>query len=166
MKNFIVIFFVTGIAALSLSFKVFDKRHVSKNMLHFIESKKYTYSEWKKDIPESVMKGIKKFEKGQFNPGDLGDSGKIAMGCVVDPDAKFDGKLNFVMTNDSLCLLSYTHGGFIVSNTVYFIRYKPVFTLAKFQNLQHWPDTDVESVTQALKKHPKADDIWTCKEKN
>ena len=161
MKNFIVIFFVAGIAALSISAKVFDKKHVSKDILRFIESKNYNYSIWKKDIPANIMKGIKGFKHGYFNPGDIGDSGKIGIGCVRSGNTKFEGQLNFVMVNDSFCLLSYYHGGFAIFNTVYFIQYYPTFTLAKYNNFPPWADTGMGPVIKELQKTPEPDTIWT-----
>jgi|GEM_PF-3880081 hypothetical protein len=166
MKNFIVILFIVGIAVLSISAKVFDKKHVSKDMLRFVESKKYTYSIMRSAIPEIVLKGINEFENGHFNPGDISDSGKIGMGCVRYGNEKFDGQLNFVMVNDSFCLLSYDHGGYAIFNTVYFIQYRPAFTLAKFNNLRLWADTSVGPIIKALQKNPKPDNVWVRKEKN
>jgi hypothetical protein len=160
MKNFIVVLFISGIAVLSISAKVFDKWHVSKDMLQFIESKNYTYSSWKKDIPKDVMKGINEFENGRFNPGDIGDEGKIGMGDMRNSNAQFEGRLNFVMANDSFCLLAYGHGVFTIHNTVYFIKYKPALTLVKFKGLGDWTDTSSASVVKALQQNPMPDTIW------
>jgi hypothetical protein len=160
MKNAIVFFSIIGIALFSISSKVFDKKHVRKDILRFIESKNYTYSKRKKDIPDHVLKGIKEFENGNFNPGDIGDSGKISMGCEMHPDG-FDGLLNFVMVNDSSCILSYSHGGQRKYNTVYFIEYKPTFHLAKDNDLGYWTDTGSRAFRRALYRHPRPDIVWS-----
>jgi hypothetical protein len=161
MKNFVVSILIVGIALTCVSFSVFDKLHVSGNMLRFLESNSNHYSKWKKDIPKDVWDGIKKFESGNFNPGDTGDEGKIGMGCLRKGGAQFEGQLNFVVTNDSLCILAYGHGSIGLSNTVYFVHYTPPFALAKYRSLGDWTDTSTASVIKALQNNPIADTIWT-----
>jgi hypothetical protein len=161
MKNFIVFFLIIGTAAFSISAQVFDKRHVSKDMLQFIESRNYTYSVMRSAIPTTVLKDINEHGNENFNVGDKADrdSGKAFQSCVDGGD--FAGFLNFVLVNDSTCLLGYTIGGYALHSIILFVQYGREFKLAKYDSWGMGTVEDTASLKRFVLKKSKPDYVWT-----
>lgn len=136
--------------------KVVD-RAVDSEALRFLESSNHIYSTSKKTIPGIVKYGISEFEGYEFRVGDINDLGKINLSDVIMPGDSFRQRLNFVLKNDSFCLISYTRGGIGTHDIVDFVRYQG-FKLMRYTSIKHIKDTT--ALASALLYYDKPDTIW------
>lgn len=110
--------------SLSILFFFIQKEPKDK-IIQFLNSENYTYSSSKKDIPKFALDYLGKTEKNENQPhfyrntnllfeiGDSTELNKINVGdCFLlysdgTPFHKYTRKLNFVLYNDSVCLMTY-----------------------------------------------------------
>ncbi len=108
---------------LSILFIVF--KEPKDKIIEFLHSENYTYSSSKKDIPKFALDYLGKTETNKDQPhffrntnslfeiGDSTELNKINVGdCFLlysdgTPFHKYTRKLNFVLYNDSVCLMAY-----------------------------------------------------------
>ena len=132
--------------------------------LRFMESKHY-YSESKKIIPGIVRYGIGEFDgRKVFNVGAIADSDHINLTDVIFPTTPgdttkwFGPRLNFVLKNDSFCMISYTIGGIGENDIVDFVQYKRGFRLLRYK--PSYGGRETISFAKYLLYAPEPDTTW------
>lgn len=119
--------------------------------LDFLESKKYTYSEKKSDIPSVVADSIGSINHEPFKIGDSADIGKISFSDVSLGEYEFKRKLHFTLVSDTFCLIAYTEGGIGTHDVIDFVQYKGVFRHMRYVT------NSILSDTVKLKNYLKSD---------
>jgi len=101
-------------------------RRVEKKseILFFLNSNDFSFSKSKSIIPKAVKDSLTVIDKEKFKIGDFSDNGKFNFSDVCCSNTEFNKRLNFVLLNDSICLLVYRRGGRGNHNVVDYIRYK------------------------------------------
>lgn len=164
MKNIIFIFPAIAIGLISIAFSVEGNKpkELNNEVINFIRSKNYTYSTSKSAIPVVVSKNINEYEKGRFSVGDKADvdSGKTFFSC--EGQGEFYGFLNFVLVNDSTCLLVCNAGSSAIRSTIYYAQYGHGFKLATYHSWGRELVYDTISLKELLLKKTKPDNIWTA----
>ncbi len=126
--------------SLSLLF-CFLQKEPQEMIIDFINSEKYSYSSFKEDIPKFALDYLGKTEKNKNKSSlfKIGDSTELKDISLTDSfieysdgtlSHKYTRKLNFVLYNDSTCLMSYVSNQFDVidfikkeKDTIKHIRY-------------------------------------------
>ncbi len=112
------------------------------NALDFLLSRNYTYSTSKATIPSIVIDSLSQINKEVFKIGDIYDTSKINLSDATLGGYEYKRKLNFVLVNDSVCLLAYTEGGLGTHDVVDFINYKGKLTHTRYITTSLLNDTN------------------------
>lgn len=150
MKNQIVILCIIALATMGSSSKVHNRRQVKMDMLRFINSKNYTYS----DIPDTVIKLINEHGSGNCLTGPGIDSGAIEL--LHDQECI----LHCVLVNDSNCLFCQTLQTCFGEHTyIYYVRCKNKVELAYYghRGPQQW---GIPALKKFISKKNKPDEVW------
>jgi len=105
-------------------------RHEKKGseVLFFLNSNNYNFSKSKAIIPKAVKDSLTVIDKEKFKIGDFSDNGNFNFSDVCCSNIEFNKRLNFVLLNDSVCLMVYRKGGRGSNSVVDYIRYKGNYT--------------------------------------
>ena len=145
----IIVFILFG----SMRFQREDNCYMNNYILNFLESKKYTYSQKKSDIPKVVLDRIGNLNHEYFKIGDSADIGKISFSDASLGGYEYKRKLHFTLLNDTFCLIAFTEGGIGTHDVIYFIQYKGAFRHIKYVTTKILSDTI--KLKKYLKSYPK-----------
>lgn len=124
-----------------------DTGNTDNEILSFIETEQYQYSESKGDLPDTVISYISKINSEPFKIGDSTDAGNINLSdsqllSSEDNDKyEYTNKLQFALIGDNTCLVVYTKGGIGTRDVVDFLQYKDGYRHVRYTTLRALIDT-------------------------
>lgn len=108
----------------------------------FLNTHNYRYSSSKSDVPESVIDSLGKINGKSFKLGDSTDADKISFSdAKIEGMYEYDTRLNFMLFNDTTCLLVYTEGGIGTHDVVDYFRYRGKYVHIRYTTADILSDT-------------------------
>jgi hypothetical protein len=121
--------------------------------LAFLDAKNFKIYRSKGQIPAIVVDSLSSINGEKFKIGDTSDVGKISFADIHIDGIEYNKGLQFILLNDTLCLLSYREGGIGSHDVIDFIQYKGEFGHTRYMTTALLGDTAL--LGKYLRTNPK-----------